>query len=199
MELRKIVQESIFQTIKTMLSAEVQSAQPILRCRKNLKGIVTLSNGEKLFVKQYDLQRYEGKFSYVKKALAIQNALQQQGIVCPKIHTWNGEYILTTPNGVLFSLMELCKGEYVKPSHANVKQMQSLGYELGKMHATFRKLPASDLHWLPLKEHIQNEWKKQYKQVKEGKCSFRVVSALEKQQQILNQLDFTLFQTCPRG
>ncbi|MXQ54964.1 hypothetical protein [Shimazuella alba] len=162
----KAIQESIFHTMESMLSVEVQSEEPILRGRKNLKWIVTLSSGEKLFVKQYHQQRYMGKLSYVKKALAIQNTLQHQGVVCPKIHTWNGEYILTTPDGVLFSFMEVCKGEFVKPSHTTVKQMQSLGYELGKMHSAFRRLPASVLHWSPSKEHIQDEWEKQYKQAK---------------------------------
>lgn len=95
--------------------------------------------------------------------------------------------------------MEVCEGEFVKPSHANVKQMQSLGYELGKMHTAFRKLPASDLHWSPSKEHIQDEWEKQYKQAKEGECTSRISSALEQQREILNHLDFTLFQTCPHG
>lgn len=69
----KAIQESIFQTVESMFSVEVQSTQPIFRGRKNLKWIVTLSNGENLFVKQYDQQRYKGKLSYVKKALAIQN------------------------------------------------------------------------------------------------------------------------------
>ena len=75
--------------VELMLSKRIQSEEPIFRGRKNLKWIVTLSNDEKLFVKQYNQQRYKGKLFCVKKALVIQNKLQQYGIVCPKIHTWN--------------------------------------------------------------------------------------------------------------
>jgi Ser/Thr protein kinase RdoA (MazF antagonist) len=182
-----------------IFSKQIKSAQPILRGLQNLKWIVTLSNGEKVFVKQYDPQRYKGKFSHVRKALTIQNSIQQQEVVCPRIQTWNGEPILTTPEGVFFSLMEVCEGNVIQSGLANAKQMASLGYELGKMHVVFQKLVASELHWSPSKEHIQAEWEQQYSQAKEGACSSRILFALEKQREILDHLDFTQFRSCHQG
>lgn len=92
----------------------------------------------------------------------------------------------------------MCAGTVVPPSQANEAQMISLGYELGKMHTTLRTLPASQLHWLPSKAYIQEEWEQNYKLAKAQKNSDHVLAALEQQQDILHRLDFSRFNLSPQ-
>jgi Ser/Thr protein kinase RdoA (MazF antagonist) len=135
----------------------------------------------------------------VKTALYIQDQIYQQGVACPNIYSVDGEYILTTPSHIHFSVMEVCEGITIEPGQATIYQMSSLGWETGKMHHALRYVVPGKLHWVPSKERIQMKWEKQYQLAQAEKRSDRVLSMLEQQKLILDQIDFTLFESCLHG
>lgn len=174
-------------------------AKPIYRGLLNLKWIIQATNGQKLFVKEYNAKRYQGKLQYVKTALQIEDQIRQKGVACPKIYSIDGELILTTPSQIHFSVMEVCDGIVVESGQATHAQMFSLGLETGKMHWALKAIPPRELNWTPTRDEIHSQWENQYRLAKEEKRSNRVFSMLEKQRLILDQIDFALFESCPHG
>lgn len=192
----------IQETVRHMFGIEIYSAEPIHRGWLNMKWKLS-TNAGMLFAKQYHSRRYLlHEPEKLQQVLTIQNQLHDSGFPCPKIYGEDGQYILATSNGTKFVLTEFCQGEVIAPGHANIDQMGSLGFIAGKMHALLnRDNPSPDPpSWTPPSSAVlQEAWKNNWEGAQGNPCPAGLLEALEKQREIIEQLDHSVFLDCPRG
>ncbi|MFC7441964.1 phosphotransferase [Laceyella putida] len=193
------IREDIFQRVEELFAKEIADFETVHRGLLNLKWIVTFDDRTTVFVKQYHPARYSGKLSFVKTALSIQEAVQKQGIRCPKIHSFDGGYLMTSSQGEVFTVLETMSGSNVPPGQAGHGQMFSLGRELGKLHQALSAIPPTPLYWTPDKARIRKKWENQMSLALKQHPSARVICMLHKQKEILDTLDFSLFEECRKG
>ncbi|WP_186326843.1 phosphotransferase [Cytobacillus oceanisediminis] len=194
------IKEEIFEAVTRLFGIEIQSWNPIHLGYKNLKWQVKTTAGD-LFVKQYNKQRYpEERVPGLEKALQIQNMLYEEGLPCPKLFPYKGNFVLNTENGERFVLMGFNKGFTLPPGSANSYQMYSLGKVIGRMHVLLEKNIAREpLHWdLLSKPEMLENWNERYEEAIALDCS-KTLQNLEIQRRILAENDTSLFTQCDKG
>lgn len=126
--------EDIIETCQRVYGMEVLDSVPIYRGWLNLKWQVKTDKGNFL-IKQFNKVRFK-KYSEEELNFAYnqQKRLHQQGVKCPKLFPFNGQYLLESGNGERFMVMEFCEGSIVQPGTATELQMYHLGKATGRMH-----------------------------------------------------------------
>lgn len=194
------IREAIFQEVESIFSIQIQTFQTIHRGWKNLKWVIETPQGQSFFVKEYCLDRYQGKWNHVERALAIQNRMREKGVCCPKVYVLqDGKRIGSIQKQIFFSVMEVKKGEVMESGTASIHQMASLGNELGKLHQHLQTIRSQEIFWHPKKEDLLNHWKQEFLRSRQKGRSTEIQKALETQKSILDQLDFSLFNSCQPG
>ncbi|WP_158538320.1 phosphotransferase [Falsibacillus pallidus] len=126
--------DDLLQACDRYFGLEVRDASPIKRGYLNLKWKLTTDSGSYL-LKQYNqkrLQLYDHEA--LLEAFQLQMKLYDNGLPCPKLHSYKGLYFLSSKNGELFLLMDYCEGKIVAPGKTNEEQMFELGTTTGFMH-----------------------------------------------------------------
>ncbi|WP_433750674.1 phosphotransferase [Falsibacillus pallidus] len=124
----------LLQACERYFRLKVLDASPIKIGYLNLKWKLTTDSGAYL-LKQYNqkrLQLYDQKA--LLEAFQLQMKLYDSGLPCPKLHSYEGRYFLTSKKSELFLLMDYCDGEIVPPGKTNEAQMFELGKTAGFMH-----------------------------------------------------------------
>ncbi|MBT2680433.1 phosphotransferase [Bacillus sp. ISL-35] len=194
------IKEEIFEAVTRLFGIEIQEWNQIHLGYRNLKWRVKTAAGD-LFVKQYNKDRYpEARVPGLEKALQIQNTLFLEGLPCPELFSYKGNFVLNTENGERFVLMGFNKGFTLRPGTANPSQMHILGKVIGRMHVLLEKNIAREpLHWdiLSKPEMLEN-WNERYDETIALDCS-KTLHQLEKQRRILAENDTSLFAQCEKG
>jgi homoserine kinase type II len=130
----EMVLDDLINACKRYFGFNVLEATPIKRGWLNLKWKITTDSGVYL-IKQYNKERYQ-RYNHEKLlvAFAQQMQLHQRGLPCPKLYSYEGQYLLESDKGELFLLMEYCDGTVIPPGKLNVHQMYDLGRVTGNMH-----------------------------------------------------------------
>ncbi|WP_342505061.1 phosphotransferase [Sporosarcina sp. FSL K6-2383] len=130
----EMILNDLIDTCKRYFEFKVLEATPIKRGWLNLKWKITTDSGVFL-LKQYNKERYK---LYNREDLIVafsqQMRLHQGGLRCPKLYSYEGQYLLESDKGELFMLMEYCDGAVIPPGKLNVHQMYDLGRVTGNMH-----------------------------------------------------------------
>ena len=196
-----LIQEDIFRTITNLFGIHISGYSEILLGYMNLKWKVETNMGD-LFVKQYNKVRYPNHMvNGIEESLGHQMYLNGKGIPCSQLLSYNGRYVLKTPNGERFVLMKLCVGEVIEAGTANDNQMSSLGQIIGRMHKVLNDKQQSEnpLHWdILTKESMQENWQIRWKEANSIACD-KTISSLEIQRKIIEDIDLTLFSKCKTG
>ena len=155
------IRDEIVETITAIFGIKITDCTQIELGYMNLKWKIKTDVGD-LFVKQYNRIRYpDHAINGVEISLNHQDNLLKEGIPCPKLFSHQGKFVLGTPSGERFVLMEFCEGKVIPAGRANVKQMYNLGQITGRMHqilnaSNSRELP---LHWdIRSKESMMKNW-----------------------------------------
>lgn len=130
----EIVLDDLIDTCKRYFGFNVLEATPIKRGWLNLKWKITTDSGVFL-IKQYNKERYK-LYNHEKLVVAFsqQMRLHEKGLPCPKLYSYEGQFLLESNKGELFLLMEYCDGVVIPPGKLNVHQMYDLGRVTGNMH-----------------------------------------------------------------
>lgn len=113
---------------------QVLDAEPIVRGWLNRKWKLVTTDGVFL-LKSYHPDRYRMyDESALIRALGWQLELHQQGILYPRILTYNGAQLHGTSSGQRFMVMTFCDGNRLLPGKATASEMYSLGVATGQMH-----------------------------------------------------------------
>jgi homoserine kinase type II len=130
----EMVLTDLINTCKRYFGFNVLEATPIKRGWLNLKWKITTDSGVFL-IKQYNKERYK-KYNHEKLlfALSQQMQLHKKGLPCPKLYSYDGQFLFESDKGELFLLMEYCDGIVIPPGKLNVHQMYNLGQVTGNMH-----------------------------------------------------------------
>ena len=196
-----LIREDIFESLTKYFGIRIHSYSEIQLGYMNLKWKVKTNIGD-LFVKQYNKVRYPNHMvKGLEESLGYQMYLKGKGIPCPQLLSHKGRYVLETSNGERFVLMKLCAGDLIEAGTANVNQMSNLGQSIGKMHKILNdKQQASiPLHWDILsKERMHENWQRRWKEANSVACD-QTISALVIQQEIIEEVDLSLFSGCETG
>jgi homoserine kinase type II len=198
-DMSQLIREDIFEKVEELFAKKIDDFEEIHYGRLNLKWIVDFQDGTSVFIKQYNPERYKGKFSYVIRALEIQQTVRQRGVKCPKVYSFNNDFILGTKHGELFTVLETMSGVIVPYGETNLNQVYSFGQEIGKLHQALYDIPPTTLIWKPESEDLKANWVKQMNLAQEKPPSDRVMAMLHKQIEILDRLDFAIFDECRKG
>ena len=129
-----MILDDLIHTCKRYFGFKVLEATPIKRGWLNLKWKITIDSGVFL-LKQYNKERYK---LYNREDLIVafsqQMRLHQGGLPCPKLCSYEGQFLLESDKGEPFMLMEYCDGAVIIPGKLNVHQMYDLGRVTGNMH-----------------------------------------------------------------
>ncbi|MEK5068168.1 phosphotransferase [Sporosarcina sp. FSL K6-1508] len=130
----EIVLNDLINTCKRFFGFNVLEATPIKRGWLNLKWRITTDSGVFL-IKQYNKERYK-KYNRDELLFAFsqQMRLHKGGLPCPKLYSYEDQFLLESDKGELFMLMEYCDGTVIPPGKINVHQMYDLGRVTGNMH-----------------------------------------------------------------
>ncbi|SHE93893.1 homoserine kinase type II [Seinonella peptonophila] len=184
--------------VEGLFSQSISSIEVIKGGYLNRKWKVSLADGKWYFVKQYDEQRNQGKWSSIERSLSIQAWLNVQGVACPRVYPDLGQFLITLPSDDSFAVMDLIKGVHVMPGKPTELQMYHWGEACGKLHFHLQRIPATTLHWVPKPSQVYQEWSKQYQLAKKYKDQ-HFMTVLNRQKEILDSLDFSLFTVCRHG
>lgn len=193
--------EEILSTIERLFGIRTHTYQENQLGYLNLKWRLETDRGP-VFVKQYNRQRYpDDKLAELATALAHQRYLRERGIPCPAVYPRRDRLIHLTPSGERFVLLEFCNGELVSPGLVSEAQMESLGYETGKMHRLLseRSTRRPAMHWdVPPRTELLADWQRRWEQAAADEAA-DVLPALERQREILEAFDFASLQTSEPG
>lgn len=196
-----LIREDIFESLTKYFGIRIHSYSEIQLGYMNLKWKVKTNIGD-LFVKQYNKVRYpDHMVKGLEESLGYQMYLKGKGIPCPQLLSHKGSYVLETSNGERFVLMKLCAGELIEAGTANVNQMSNLGQSIGRMHKILndKQQTSIPLHWDILsKEKMRENWKRRWKEANSVACD-KTISALIIQQEIIEEVDLSLFSECETG
>lgn len=195
------IRNEIFDSITAMFRINVICYSPIELGYMNLKWNMVTDAGD-FFVKQYNKIRYpESLYDGLEIALTKQDSLYKAGIPSPKLFSNGGKYVLSTPSGEHFVLMESCEGNMVKAGTANEQQMYHLGQVTGRMHLLLNDNITGDqpLHWnIRKKEWMNENWNRRWREAHSLQCDI-TLSALEVQRKIIEETDLDIFSECEPG
>ncbi|NHN33394.1 phosphotransferase [Paenibacillus agricola] len=193
--------DEIFESIKAMFNINIVAYAQIELGYLNVKWKLETDQG-KLFVKKYSKTRYPEKLMKgLEISLSHQAHLHANGIPSPKLFSYAGNYVLSTPSGARFVLMSFCAGNMIKPGSANEHQMHSLGNITGSMHELLNANPASGLqmHWhIWTKESLQASWTSRWSEA-HSLQSEATMAALDIQKKIIQETDISIFSQCEPG
>ncbi|MBA4492993.1 phosphotransferase [Paenactinomyces guangxiensis] len=194
-----LIKKEIIETIQLNLGVKVKSSQSISRGWLNFKWKLKTDQGV-LFAKQYHPDRFTPKkLEDIKIALEIQAKLNHYGVACPKPYALDDTYLMQTPTGTCFVVMEFSEGELVGPGKVNVDQIYDLGKAAGYMHLVLSRFPKGKLFWIPSYEELLEKWDNHWTNAQLQQRSDRVLCALEKQKKLLDQIDMEYFKECRQG
>ena len=197
----KSIRDEIFKDIKNKFGLNIIGFSKIELGYMNLKWKIKTEIGD-LFVKQYNKTRYPVEMiPGLKTSLNHQNHLYHEGVLCPKLYSQEGKYVLKSPSGEHFVLMEICDGNNIAAGTANEQQMNSLGQTIGKMHKMLNNYNTDQLplHWnLRPKESMLEKWKERWEEAVRLDCS-RTLSNWKVQRRILEKNDLHIFSECQKG
>ena len=102
----EMVLDDLIDTCKRYFGFNVLEATPIKRGWLNLKWKITTDSGVFL-IKQYNKERYK-LYNHEKLVVAFsqQMRLHEKGLPCPKLYSYEGQFLLESNKGELFLLME---------------------------------------------------------------------------------------------
>ena len=197
----KLIRDDIFETITNVFGLHISGFTQIEMGYMNLKWKINTDKGD-LFVKQYNKTRYpEQKIKELEFSLNLQSKLHCEGIPCPELFSYKGEYIIKTTSGERFVLMRFCEGDNIKAGTANIKQMYSLGKTIGQMHKILNRHSSGHLplHWdVWSKERMIENWKERWEEASSLGCE-NTLSKLEIQKKIIEKSDIEIFSQCEKG
>ncbi|WP_175482250.1 phosphotransferase enzyme family protein [Thermoflavimicrobium dichotomicum] len=195
-----VVINEIVERIFSVFSFQIEELEPLDQGYQNKKWIAVTDQGEKLFIKSYSPVRYPPeKLRWVQIALKMQQQLYEEGVVCPKLYGNDQEYLLRTPSGFAFCLMEVCDGTVISPGQANWLQMYDLGRVTGYMHQILSRFPSGQLCWAPTRLHLLQKWRGEWERACSEERSLRVRFLLKRQKEIIESIDMQEFKKCPTG
>ncbi|TCS96875.1 phosphotransferase [Hazenella coriacea] len=193
------VRQEIFESVERTFHLQIYSSKQINRGWRNLKWKIETNKGI-LFVKQYHLKRYpKEKLVHVRKALQLQAILAEQGVPCPKPYQDQDSYLIYTDSCIPYVLTDYCEGSLILPGEANLQQMDHLGQMTGKMHKILSQFPQDPIDWQPILTVMVNQWKNNWKRARDEKRSENVLTAIDRQQTILDRMEMDVFQDCRIG
>jgi homoserine kinase type II len=130
----EMILDDLINSCKRYFGFTVLDAIPIKRGWLNLKWKIITDSGVYL-IKQYNRDRFS-KYNHEKLLIAFsqQMRLHTRGLPCPKLYSYEDQFLLESDNGELFMLMEYCDGTIIPPGKLNVHQMYDLGRVTGNMH-----------------------------------------------------------------
>lgn len=170
----------------------IRRTRPIRMGYRNLKWKVE-GKETTWFVKVYDPVRYpREKLEQVRVALSIQARLAAEGIACPELLGWDGDYLLQAGDA-FFCVMAFVPGERVKPGEATDGQMRALGKALGDLHLHLRRLPIGTTVWKPDFPKWMKKNEKQLSLAHRERRPAHVVDSIMKQREMLANMDDALF------
>ncbi|KPB03767.1 phosphotransferase [Bacillus sp. CHD6a] len=130
----EMVLNDLIITCNRYFGLKVLNATPIKRGWLNLKWKITTDFGVFL-IKQFNKERYK-LYNHEELLLAFsqQMRLHNRGLPCPKLYSYEGQFLIESEKGELFMLMDYCSGTVIPPGELNVHQMYDLGRVTGYMH-----------------------------------------------------------------
>ncbi|WP_028552798.1 phosphotransferase enzyme family protein [Paenibacillus sp. UNC451MF] len=193
-----IIREEIFAHLEQELKVKIRSYSAVHMGFRNWKWIVITQSG-KLFVKCYHPKRYP--LTDVKcrltiaRSLSIQQIVHEQAKVCPAILSQDGKFIFESNSGYFYVVMEHYEG--TTPAGAgrlDPEMMFRFGQAAGRMHSVLSRHPGEGEPWTPTLETMQEKWKMQFERAADLPASkTRLKRVLERQGQLLSQLDLSIF------
>ncbi|KAA0940466.1 phosphotransferase [Sporosarcina sp. ANT_H38] len=130
----EMVLDDIINTCKRYFGFKVLEAIPIKRGWLNLKWKIT-TDSSVFLIKQYNKERYK-LYNHEKLLVAFSQQMQlhKKGFPCPKLYSYEGQFLFESDKGELFIVMEYCDGAVVPPGKLDIHQMHDLGRITGEMH-----------------------------------------------------------------
>lgn len=196
------VLHDLIHSIEDKFKLRIYHSIPIHKGLLNLKWKLITDHGT-YFVKQYHPKRYpRTKLISVKQALVIQNQLQHQGIKCPQLYTNNDQFLINT-NHNTYILTNYLEGTTLSPGSINEHQAYHLGLETARMHLLLSQVKIEQFtqQWnLPTKTQLLAQFESHFQQVINIEPNNTVLfQILNKQREILTNLDFTMFNHLKAG
>ncbi|WP_282935836.1 phosphotransferase [Paenibacillus sp. RC67] len=199
-----VVREDVFAHLKVKFNIEISSYSALYMGFHNWKWIVATPIN-KLFIKCYHPKRYclaEANLRLkVSKSLSFQKILHDQAQVCPDVLSHEGKYIFQSNSGYFYVVMEHFEGSTPpRAGHLNVELMYRIGQATGRMHSVLSRYPGEGVHWTPTLGTMKEKWRKQFDMADDLPSSkAQLKRALERQGQLLSQLDLSLFDELEPG
>ncbi|WP_062047580.1 phosphotransferase [Bacillus sp. JCM 19034] len=184
-----------------MFGFSIIESQQIELGYRNMKWKLKTNVGD-LFVKQYNKIRYpDHMIQGLENSLSHQSNLFNEGIPCPQLYSYKGNYVIKTIYGERFVLMGLCDGKNIKAGKVTQDQMYSLGRVIGQMHTVlnFSSTDHPRLHWdVQSKERMLENWSKRWDEAADLNCN-KLLTNLENQRKILERNNIDIFSECETG
>lgn len=199
-----LVREDIFAHLNHQYKIEICSYRSVYRGLMNWKWVVTTPSN-KLFIKCFHPKRYrlteQDRRTSLSRALSFQQILHDQAKVCPNVLSFDGEYIVQSPEGYMYVVMEHDEGAI--PSQAgcmNAEFMFQAGHTVGRMHGTLSRYPREGASWTPNLKTMKEKWQIQLDNANDLSISNAPMKrALERQGEILAELDLSMFDELEPG
>jgi len=198
-----LAREDVFAHLSREWNIEVCSYSAVYRGLSNWKWVVNTPDN-KLFVKCYHPKRYrldepKHKIS-IARSLSFQRLLHDRANVCPDVMMHNGEMIIQSDSGYFYVVMEHFDGTPPRAGCLDANMMYRLGQASGRMHAVLSQYPEQGAPWRPVLTTMQEKWQIQMDQSMElPSLPTRLKRALERQGELLHQLDLSIFDALVPG
>ncbi|MCA0757284.1 phosphotransferase [Paenibacillus sp. N4] len=189
--------------LKERFGLAVSDALSIDKGWLNVKWRMMTDRGP-VFVKYYHPERYKlhakpERRRAVAQTLRLQQGLSEAGTPCPKVHTFNDQYIQETPSGLCYALLEWVDGHSAEAGNMNAAQMYALGAAAGRMHRWLRDVPPLDKPaWEPDREKYLKEWQGSF-EMAQAAGDETVLEWLRRSRDIVTAMDFGQFDASPAG
>ena len=120
---------------------------------------------EEWLVKQYSRKRFSQKqLDWIEQSMQRQIIAQREGVLCPRVLSFQGKVLRTLADGTTYMVMEFCPGEMLDHNTVTTDQMYSLGKTCGQIHRIFSALPPQGVRGYPLnRKSVLHELREHYR------------------------------------
>ncbi|GKU76538.1 phosphotransferase enzyme family protein [Paenibacillus sp. L3-i20] len=181
----------------------VTEATPIEKGFLNVKWRMTTNKGN-YFIKYYHPERYKmhiypARRAEIEQVLQLQDELSRAGIPCSNVYSFEKQWLQETKSGLFYTVQDWVDGHTVQAGSMNRAQMYHLGQVTGQMHKWLERVPPLEKNVSkPVQADYFTSWQNNWQAAQEAGDK-TAQEWLSRSQQIVQSIDFNLFDSCPIG